>query len=225
MIILKNISKTFASGKSHTRALKNINLTIKKGEFIALVGPSGSGKTTLLNLIGGLDTPNQGNITIDEQNITEQKDKKLSKFRNHDIGFIFQEFHLESMLSVKDNVLLPTYFNSQKQEKTEYAEKLIREVELSEKKDTLVNELSGGQKQRAAIARALINNPKIILADEPTGNLDIKTGETIINLLKKLHKKHGITMIIATHDQNIAKNANKIIHIIDGEIKPEPSNA
>lgn len=218
MIQLKNISKKFVSGKSATNALFDINLNIQEGQFIALMGPSGSGKSTLLNLIGGLDTPSEGSILIEEKDISEYSDKELSRYRNHTVGFVFQEFHLESFLSVKNNVLLPTYFNHSSKSDEVYAEKLIKEVELSNKIDSKINELSGGQKQRTAIARALINKPKIILADEPTGNLDLKTGQTIIDLLKKLQKAHNITLIIATHDPLVAKAAGKIIEIRDGKI-------
>lgn len=218
MIQLKNISKKFVSGNSSTNALSDINLTIKENEFIALMGPSGSGKSTLLNLIGGLENPTEGLILINEKDISEYKDKALSKYRNTTIGFIFQEFHLEPFLTIKENVLLPTYFNHPSAHDEIYAEKLIKEVELLNKIDAKVNELSGGQKQRTAIARALINHPKIILADEPTGNLDLKTGETIIQLLKDMHKIHKITLIIATHDHAIARAAEKIIEIQDGKL-------
>jgi putative ABC transport system ATP-binding protein len=218
VIQLKNISKKFVSGKSATNALFDINLNIQEGQFIALMGPSGSGKSTLLNLIGGLDTPSEGSILIEGKDISEYSDKELSRYRNHTVGFVFQEFHLESFLSVKNNVLLPTYFNHTGKHDEIYAEKLIKEVELSNKIDSKINELSGGQKQRTAIARALINKPKIILADEPTGNLDLKTGQTIIDLLKKLQKAHNITLIIATHDPLVAKAAGKIIEICDGHL-------
>ncbi len=218
MIQLKNISKKFVSGKSSTNALSDINLDIKEGQFIALMGPSGSGKSTLLNLIGGLDTPSEGSIFVEGKDIASYKDKKLSQYRNHTIGFIFQEFHLEPFMTVKNNVLLPTYFNHPSKHDEIYAEKLIKEVDLGNKIDSKINELSGGQKQRTAIARALINKPKIILADEPTGSLDLKTGQTIIDLLKKLQKIHNITLIIATHDPLIAKAAEKIINVEDGHL-------
>ena len=211
MIQLKKISKIFISGKAKTNALTDISINIKPGEFIALVGPSGSGKTTLLNIIGGLITPNKGQVLIDKKKISKKSDKKLSEYRNQKVGFIFQEFHLEPLLSVKDNILLPTFFTHNKKSKERQALNLIKEVELTDKTNSQIKDLSGGQKQRVAIARALINNPEIILADEPTGNLDTKTGKTILSLLKKLHKQHKTTLIIATHDQEIAKAANKII--------------
>ncbi len=220
MIQLKNISKKFISGKSGVSALVDINLKIKEGEFIALMGPSGSGKSTLLNLIGGLDAPSEGSILINDKDISEYKDKELSHYRNSVVGFVFQEFHLEPFLSVKQNILLPTYFNHASKREENYAEKLIREVKLANKTDTKVTELSGGQKQRTAIARALINHPQIILADEPTGNLDIETGKKIIELLKRMHKIHKVTLIIATHDEAVAKAAEKTIKIQDGQLKP-----
>lgn len=216
MIQIKNISRKFVSGKSSVNALTDINLQIKEGQFVALMGPSGSGKSTLLNIVGGLDSPTEGSILINEKDISEYKDKALSAYRNNMVGFVFQEFHLEPFLTVMDNVLLPTFFNHQSKKDREYAEKLIKEVELANKADAKITELSGGQKQRTAIARALINKPKIILADEPTGNLDLKTGETIIKLLKSMQKLHKVTLIIATHDPLIAKYAEKIIHIEDG---------
>ena len=218
MIELKNISKTFISGKNRNISIQDISLKIKEGEFIALMGPSGSGKSTLLNIIGGLDTATKGELLINKKKISKYKDNELSQYRNKSIGFIFQEFHLENHLSVKNNVLLPTYFNNHSQKNEKYADTLIKEVGLSDKRDQKIIELSGGQKQRTAIARALINEPKIILADEPTGNLDSTTSKKIIELLKKLHKKHKSTIIIATHDNEIAKIAKRIIKIKDGKL-------
>lgn len=213
MIRLNNVSRSYNAGSSSTTALSNISLNIKKGEFIAIVGPSGSGKTTLLNIIGGLDTPTTGEVLFNKKNLKKLNDDQLSKYRNNEVGFIFQEFHLEPHLSVYDNVLLPTYFNNKTQKKENRAKKLIEEVHLSKKSHSKASELSGGEKQRTAIARALINNPQIILADEPTGNLDNKTGSTILNLLKTLHKNHNTTLIVATHDEKIAAYANKIIKL------------
>jgi len=198
MIKIKSLSKHF----SDKTALDDISISINEGEFIAITGPSGSGKSTLLNIISGLDTPTSGT---------------LSKHYPAEIGFVFQEFHLEPKLTVLDNILLPTFFNKQKDSK-EKALQLIKSVGLTSRKLSKAQGLSGGEKQRTAIARALICNPKIIIADEPTGNLDDKTSETIITLLKKLHKEHGKTMIIATHDQQIAKMADRIITIKDGKL-------
>lgn len=221
MIETQNLSRKFVSGKTALDALIDINLKVEEGELVALVGPSGSGKSTLLNLIGGLDYPTEGAIFINKKDISLYNDKELSAYRNSKVGFIFQEFNLEPFLTVKKNILLPSYFSQNgkgREEMEKEADKLIEEVELSAKKHNKVYELSGGQKQRTAIARAFINRPKIVLADEPTGNLDLKTGSTIIELLKESHSKHKTTMIIATHDENIAKAANRIIKIKDGKI-------
>ncbi len=218
MINITNLSRKFTASAFPTVALEHVNLEIKEGEFVAIIGPSGSGKTTLLNLIGGLDTPDEGHITIEDQDIHEMSDDQLSHFRNHHIGFVFQEFHLEPFLKVKENVLLPTYFNKTSPDLASRAEELLKEVGLEKKSESKINELSGGQKQRTAIARALIQSPKILLADEPTGNLDLKTGSQIIELLKDLHKKHNTTLIVATHDDQIAESAEKIVHIQDGQI-------
>ncbi len=218
MIRVKGVSKKFVAGKSVNLALENINLKIEEGEFIALVGPSGSGKSTLLHLIGGLDTPTKGDIFINNKNINSLKDDDLSEYRNQNVGFVFQEFHLEPESTAIDNVLIPSLFNPRAIDNKKRAAKLLKEVELSEKTYAHINTLSGGQKQRVAIARALINNPSIIIADEPTGNLDLKTGEKVLKLLKKLHKEHNTTLIIATHDENIAKAADKIIKIADGHL-------
>ncbi|MBI4975502.1 ABC transporter ATP-binding protein [Candidatus Peregrinibacteria bacterium] len=222
MIKLKDVSRKFTSRKSEVTALDGVNIQIKEGEFIAVVGPSGSGKSTLLNIIGGLDTPTKGQAEINGKDLRKLKDKELSQYRNREIGFIFQEFHLEPLSTVKENILLPTLFNHKTNEEDALSETLIKEVGLSKKTNARAQELSGGEKQRTAIARALINNPKIIIADEPTGNLDQKTGKTIINLLKRLHKIHNTTLIIATHDENIANTAKRIIHIEDGKIHKQP---
>lgn len=221
MIKLKHVSKRFLTGKTTTQAVKNVSFDIKAGEFIALVGPSGSGKSTLLHLIGGLDTPSEGEIYFNNTNLNLLSDKELSIYRNKHIGFIFQEFHLENFLSVRQNVMLPTFFQKGKFKEPDRAERLLSEVGLLGKIKSKITELSGGQKQRTAIARALILKPKLIVADEPTGNLDLKTGSIIIDLLKKLHKKNNTTLIIATHDDNIAKAADRIIKIQDGHLIEE----
>lgn len=218
MIHFKNISKKFADGKTFVPALHDINFKIKEGEFIAIMGPSGSGKTSILNLIGGLDSPTKGSVFIDQKDISKFPDKELSRYRNNSVGFIFQEFNLEPFLTVKQNILLPTFFGKYGKHKEKYAEELISEVGLSDKRNTHANQLSGGQKQRAAVARALINNPQIILADEPTGNLDKETGKKIIELLKSIHEKRKIILIIATHNEEIAKAADRIIHLKEGHI-------
>mgnify|MGYP000701763541 FL=1 len=218
MIQIKNLSKKYNCGNSCSTVLKNINLEIKEGGFIAIVGPSGSGKSTLLNMISGLDTPSSGSVTVNKSRLASLSDNELSRYRSHHIGFVFQEFHLENFLTVRENVLLPSYFNHHKKRDNKLAVKLIKDVGLENKIDSPINELSGGQKQRAAIARSLINQPQIIIADEPTGNLDLETGKSILKLLKTLHSEHKMTVIIATHDTHIAAAAKKIITLKDGEI-------
>lgn len=218
MILVKKASKNFPSGGSTTQALKSVSLNIKEGEFVAIMGPSGSGKSTLLNLISSIDTPSSGQVIYKRKNLHELNDKQRAQYRNKDVGFIFQEFHLKPSMNVVENILLPTYFDSNNKATKKDAIKLLEEVGLQDKIDSRVDELSGGQKQRVAIARALINKPKILIGDEPTGNLDTKTGKTIIDLLKKLHKTHKTTLIIATHDAQIAKSAKRIIKISDGKI-------
>lgn len=210
MIELKNVSKIYEN--PHQEALPNINLIIKDGEFVAIIGPSGSGKTTLLNIIGGLDKPEKGEVIINEINLNKLTDKKLSAYRNQYIGFVFQEFHLQKNLNTEENVTLPLIFGKKKID-SEKIKEILNEVGLQKHRKKKTAVLSGGEKQRVAIARALINNPKIILADEPTGNLDESTGQKILNLLQKIHKEHKVTLIIATHDQRIANTAERTVHL------------
>lgn len=218
MISVKKASKSFRSGNSITEALKAVSLEIKEGEFIALMGRSGSGKSTLLNLISSIDQPSQGKILFRKKDLSKLSDKELSSYRNKTIGFIFQEFYLKASMNLIENILLPTHFDSNSKVTEEDALALLSEVGLAHKANARVEDLSGGQKQRVAIARALINKPEIIIGDEPTGNLDSKTGKTIIDLLKRLQKKRKITLIIATHDPAISKSAKRIIKINDGKI-------
>lgn len=220
MIHLQKVGKEYRVGTEHVHALKEIDLTIGEGEFVAIVGPSGSGKSTLLHLIGGLDTPTDGTVRVNKKNLQTLNDKALSRFRNKEIGFIFQEFHLQSNLSIVENVEMPLMFSDAKSKKEAVMQKkargLLTVVGLEERLNHKPNEISGGQKQRVAIARALINNPRILLADEPTGNLDSITGKNIIHLLKDLHRKKNLTIVIVTHDREIAKAAERIIEIKDG---------
>ena len=221
-ISLQQISKLFSAGGETVEALKNVDLEIEKGEFIAVVGPSGSGKSTLLHLIGGLDRQTSGELFVDEKPLDSLKDHELSKYRSRQIGFIFQDFHLQQNLTITENVEVPLMFANNKIRREATLEKkaheLLGTVGLKERLNHRPNQISGGQKQRVAIARALINKPKIVLADEPTGNLDSVTAKKIITLLKRLHKEKDVTMIVVTHDREIAKYADRIIEIKDGKL-------
>lgn len=220
MIEIKDVSKIYHVGNEEIEALSGVSLSIKEGEFVAIVGPSGSGKSTLLHLIAGLDKPSYGEVVVQKKNLALTPDSVLSKYRNRTIGFIFQEFHLLQHLSVLENVKVPLMFASH-EEKASHQKKateLLEDLHLGDRLNHRPNEISGGQKQRVAIARALINAPKIILADEPTGNLDSVTGKAIIDLLKKVHKQKKLTLIIVTHDKEIAKAAQRVIEIKDGKL-------
>lgn len=222
MIELKNISKNYHVGNEAVPALKKIYLKVEERELLVIVGPSGSGKSTLLHLIAGLDTPTGGTIIINGKNIGKLNDKKLSDYRNRQVGIIFQDFKLHPYLSCVENVQLPLFFNRKKLFKLlgtkRMAKKMLVELGLKERLKHKPGEISGGQKQRVAIARALINNPPLLLADEPTGNVDSITGKEIIATLKKLHKEKNMTMIIVTHDKNLAKYATRTIEIRDGKL-------
>jgi putative ABC transport system ATP-binding protein len=222
MLQLTNVSKIYHVGDESIPALKNINLEIDDGEFVAIEGPSGSGKSTLLHLIGGLDTPTSGEIKVNRKIINGLKDRELSKYRNREIGFVFQDFQLQPGLNVLENVEVPLMFATGRKRREATIEKksreLLKNVGLEDRLAHRPTEISGGQKQRAAIARALVNKPKILLADEPTGNLDSVTGRAIIGLLRHLHAKEKTTMVIVTHDRDIAKYADRMIHIRDGQI-------
>ena len=218
MIKIKNISKIYNKGeRSQVDALADISLEINKGEFVALMGPSGSGKSTLMYMIGCLDKPSKGEYYLENENIANLKDKKLAKIRNQKVGFVFQTFNLLPRVKVIDNILLPLQYSGRKRNRFKIAKKIIDELGLSERINHHPNELSGGEKQRVAIARALINDAQIILADEPTGNLDSKSGQKILEILKKLNKK-GRTIILVTHNKEIASAAERIINIKDGKI-------
>jgi len=222
-IELKNINKTYSLGKVKIRALSNVNLRIEEGHFICLIGKSGSGKTSLLNILGLLDKPDDGGEVIyDGENVLNLKTQKHFKIRNEKIGFVFQSFNLIPVLNVYENVELPLLVNKRKfsnKQKKERIEYFIEEVGLKEYIKHKPDELSAGQRQRVAIARALVTNPEIILADEPTANLDSNTGNTIIELMKKINQIENTTFIIATHDQDILNFADKIYKISDGVIK------
>ena len=220
LLRVENLSKSYGKGEAKVDALKNINLSIKKGEFIAIVGPSGSGKSTLLHLLGGVDKPTSGNVFINDINIYDLKEKDLAIFRRRNVGLIYQFYNLIPVLTVKEIILLPAELDNRKIDK-EYLEDLLKTLDLKERENHLPSELSGGQQQRTSIGRALINRPSIVLADEPTGNLDSKNSKEIVELLKVSVKKYNQTLIMITHDTNIALQADRVITIEDGIIKSD----
>lgn len=212
-----DLTKEYKMGTQKVCALDNINLTVEQGAFTAIVGTSGSGKSTLLHLLGGLDKPTSGDVYIDSVKITDINEKDLSKIRREHIGFVFQKFCLIQELNVTENIVLPILLSNRKPDNN-YISELCDILGLSERKNHLPSELSGGQQQRVAIARALSNDPKLILCDEPTGNLDKKTGAEVIELLRKINRKFGKTVLVVTHDMSIAKEADRQIQIEDGRI-------
>jgi putative ABC transport system ATP-binding protein len=220
IIELKDVSKYYKMGESLVKAVDCINLSVKDGEFVAVMGPSGSGKSTSMNLTGSLDLPTKGNIYLGKENIENLEESELAQMRGGKIGFIFQQFNLIPNLTAKENVMLPMLFqNIDKEYREERAENLLKTVGLGERMDFYPKQLSGGEQQRVAIARALANKPDIILADEPTGNLDTKTGDRVMEFLTSLNKK-GRTIIIITHDDNLARKYAKIIYSLrDGKIE------
>lgn len=215
---LQNIYKDYYQEKMVVPVLKDISLSVEEGEYVAIMGPSGSGKTTLMNIIGCLDLPTSGSYELAGQDVLKLKDKELSDLRLSSIGFVFQSFHLMPRQTALENVALPlSYTNAKKTERKERATKALERVGLGDRVDFRPTQLSGGQKQRVAIARAMVNNPKILLADEPTGALDSKSGEQIMELFSKLNEE-GVTIIMITHDAKVAARAKRVVHIIDGEI-------
>ncbi|MEK4599045.1 ABC transporter ATP-binding protein [Bacillus sp. FSL R9-9497] len=217
VVRLENVVKTYGEGETQVQALKGINLSIHRGEFVTIVGASGSGKSTLLHILGGLDRPSSGNVFIGDENIYNYKDNELSIFRRRKVGFIFQFFNLIPVLNVQENIALPALLDEE-QVDVHYLDEIIRTLGLNERRDHLPSELSGGQQQRVSIGRSLINKPDIILADEPTGNLDTKNTKEVLNLLKVTAKKYNQTVILITHDPAIASNSDRIITITDGMI-------
>lgn len=216
IIKLEGITKVYRTTEVETTALENVNLTVRKGEFLSIMGPSGCGKSTLLNLMGLLDLPEKGKILINEEETTQMKDSEMAEFRNKMLGFVFQSFHLINSLSVLDNVELPLlYRNSTGKSRREAAEKVLEKVGLSHRMRHFPTQLSGGQCQRVALARAIVGNPQIILADEPTGNLDSKMGAEIMELLFQLNNE-GTTIVMVTHDEHIAETTQRIVRFFDG---------
>lgn len=212
-----NLKKFYGTGENTVHALDDINLSIKKGEFVAIVGTSGSGKSTLLHILGGLDRPTDGSVIVDGKNIFTLKDEELTIFRRRKIGFIFQSYNLISVMSVYQNIILPIQLDGRKVN-TDFVKEVISTLGLENRVNALPNQLSGGQQQRVAIARALVTVPAIILADEPTGNLDSKTSQDVLSLLKISCQKFSQTIVMITHNEEIAQMANRIIHIEDGRI-------
>jgi lipoprotein-releasing system ATP-binding protein len=218
LIEIKNLNKIYSDG-TEVKALDGVNLTIKHGEFMAIVGPSGSGKSTLLHILGILDTPTQGSIVIDNKNITSMSDKERSRARNKMLGFIFQYHNLLPDFTALENVMIPLLISGYgKNEAKESAQNMLKEVGLEDRMYHRPGELSGGQNQRVSVARALVNNPTIVIGDEPTGNLDTKTSDRIYELLRKLNRERGQTFILVTHDENMAKKTDRIERLIDGRI-------
>jgi putative ABC transport system ATP-binding protein len=217
MIRLQNIQKVYRTDTIETLALSSISLDIEKGEFLSIMGPSGCGKSTLLNIMGLLDAPTKGDLKIDEQKLNHFSDKQLAQFRNKKLGFIFQSYHLINDLKVLDNVELPLlYRSSSEKERKQLASEALEKVGLSNRVKHFPTQLSGGQKQRVAIARAIVGKPEIILADEPTGNLDSAMGNEVMDILLHLNKTEGTTIVMVTHDENMAKKTHRLVRLFDG---------
>jgi ABC-type lipoprotein export system ATPase subunit len=226
LLSIRALTKNYAMGKRTLEVLRDVHLDVARGEFLALRGASGTGKSTLLHLIGGLDLPNAGEILFDGQNLVAFSERKLTEFRNRRVGFVFQAYHLLPELDALENVCLPARMARAATAKTESrGRELLARVGLKNRLDHKPSELSGGEQQRVAIARALINEPELVLADEPTGNLDSKTGGEIIELLKSLRAEKQTTLVIATHDANVAAHAERVIELVDGRIVAPPENA
>lgn len=224
IIEIKNITRDFPLGNEVVHVLKGIDLTINKGEYVALMGPSGSGKSTLMNLLGCLDTPTGGTYVLNGKHVSEMQDEELAEIRNKEIGFVFQTFNLMPRTTALDNVALPmVYAGFSKNERNERATEVLTQVGLADRMDHKPNQLSGGQRQRVAVGRALVNKPSIILADEPTGNLDSKTSLEIMTLFDDIHA-NGNTVILVTHEEDVAQHAHRIIRLRDGVIETDVKN-
>ena len=219
LIKLENVGKTYKLGETQLSVLKGINLEIKPGYFVTIMGPSGSGKSTLMYLLGLLDMPSEGKIYLDGQDISDFSEDKLAELRGRKIGFVFQQFNLLQNLTALENVMLPMIFQQVPEDKRkEKAKKLLESVNLGQRMNHKPTEMSGGEQQRIAIARSLVNDPEILIADEPTGNLDSSTGKMVMEILTKLHKEQNKTIVVVTHDPNIAHYSQNVIHIQDGQI-------
>jgi len=222
MIKLENVSKTYYMGGEPITALSNINLIVAEGEMVAVIGPSGSGKSTLLHIIGGLDSPTSGEVTINGQKLSNSSDTELAHYRNRSVGFVFQTFNLHPTYNALENVAMPLIFSKMpRTERLKKASEVLETMGLSKRSSHLPNQLSGGERQRVCIARALVTKPKLILADEPTGNLDSKTGDLIIKLLQQLNREMGITLLLVTHNTDIAEESPRTLFMRDGQIAEE----
>jgi putative ABC transport system ATP-binding protein len=225
LIETQDLWKTYEMGTEKVHALRGVSIAIERGEYVAIMGPSGSGKSTLMNLIGCLDTPSKGSYLLNSKQVSEMNDDELARIRNEEIGFVFQTFNLLPRATALHNVELPLiYAGISGKARAERADEALAKVELSDRKTHRPNQLSGGQRQRVAIARALVNNPSILLADEPTGNLDSKTGVEIMALFEKLYES-GNTIILVTHEAEVAAHAHRVIHIRDGQVEKDVRNA
>ena len=220
---VENLCKTYGKGKNEVRALDHISFSVNKGEFIAIIGPSGSGKSTLLHILGGVDKPTSGKVFMNDHDVYVQNDEQLAIFRRRQVGLIYQFYNLIPVLNVVENMTLPLKLDGQKVNE-ERVNELLELLGLAERRKHLPSQLSGGQQQRVSIGRALINAPALVLADEPTGNLDSKSSQEIIGLLKHSNKKYGQTLIVITHDENIALQADRIIRIEDGQVVSDERN-
>ena len=217
---IENLSKIYGEGENQVKALDNVSFTVPKGQFVAIVGPSGSGKSTLLHILGGVDRPTSGKVYLGGQDVYAQNEDRLAIFRRRQVGLIYQFYNLIPVLNVTENITLPVLMDGKKVDE-KYLNELLGLLSLKGREKHLPNELSGGQQQRVSIGRALINNPAVMLADEPTGNLDSKNSHEIVELLKASNKKYGQTLIIITHDESIALQADRIISINDGRIESD----
>lgn len=216
----KNLSHAYGVDETRVEALDNVNIAVHKGEFVAIMGPSGCGKSTLMHMLGGMDRPQAGTVRVGDVSLTTLSEKELAVFRRRQVGFIFQSFNLIPVLTAKENILLPLLLDNQRGD-TAYFDEIVSLVGLTDRLNSLPNQLSGGQQQRVAVARALIYKPSIVLADEPTGNLDSKNAMEVINLFRESARKYNQSFVIVTHDKNIASYADRILHMSDGRIVDE----
>lgn len=215
---MKNVSKILGSGKSSVKALNQVDFVLREGEFVAVVGPSGSGKTTFLNILGGLLTPDKGEVYIRNQNLYQLTSEERTIFRRRNVGFVFQQYNLVSMLNTRDNILLPLQLDGQNEDE-QYLDQVLTRLKIKDKQEVFPDELSGGQKQRVALARALMTKPALILADEPTGNLDISNSLSVVGLLKELSRQYHQSIVMVTHNIELAQLADRIVKVEDGYIK------